>query len=240
MNRVWLEFDDPELLGRACAAHLGRVARTVLERQAVFTLALSGGRSPLPLFRSLSNPGLFPTVCWQRTHLFFADERMVPPDHAHSNFASVKAGLLDHISLPPGNVHRMAGEQSPETAAREYEEILRAVCFPGKNGLPRLDLIVLGMGGDGHTASIFPGMPLPSGFSVATPVPPPDASPAVARLTLTPAMLDAAGEIVFLVQGRDKHPHMHRLRTHTPDIPAARVTARPQSWYICPPFSIIN
>lgn len=241
MTPAWLQFDDPDLLGRACASHLGRAARQAVAARRMFTLALSGGRSPLPLFRALGDPGLFPPRLWAATHLFFADERQVPPDHPDSNHRLVREHLLELIPLPIGNVHRLPGELPPEQAARIGEKELRTHCPLSRAGLPVLDLIVLGMGADGHTASLFPGSTPPDGYAAVAPVPPPTtAVPAVARLTLTPATLDAAREIVFLVQGADKHPLLDAIRAGDTSRPAGRVATRPQSWYVTPPLSFTS
>ncbi len=235
MKRVWLEFTDPGLLGRAAASHVGRLARSVLEDAPIFRLALSGGASPLGMFRHLTAPDIFPARFWKRTHIFFVDERLVPPDHPDSNFGSVARHLLDCAPIPAQNIHRMLGELPPNEAARAYAADL-ARSF-GQSNAPIFDLIVLGMGADGHTASLFPDAPSPDPrHPVVTPVPTPRLSPHVPRLTLTPAVLNAARQILFVIQGTDKHPALRAIRAGNPSLPAAQVDARRQSWYICPPL----
>lgn len=235
MTRLWLEFTDPDLLGRASAAHVGRIARRILDQAPVFRLALSGGSSPLGMFRHLTEPAIFPSELWSRTQVFFADERLVPPNHADSNFASASHHLLDRVPIPSRNIHRMPGELPPEDAALTYTRDL-ARSF-GQNGVPVFDLIVLGMGADGHTASLFPGAELPGGrHLVVAPVSAPSMPPRLPRLTLTPAVLDAARRILFVILGADKHAALRAIRDMASDVPAAKVDARSQSWYICPPL----
>ena len=235
MNRVWLQFSDDESFGRATASHVGRTARNVLGQAPVFRLALSGGKSPLPFFRALTDPGLFPAKFWARTEIFFADERMVPPDHPDSNFGSVLKHLLRHVPVPAGNIHRMRGELSPEEAAREYADTIRRSVGNLHGDTPALDLVILGMGADGHTASLFPGYAPPAEHPLVAPVPPPTANPTIARLTLTQRTLGAAREVLVLVLGEDKHPALRAIATGS-DLPAGRIDVRPQHWYLCPPF----
>ncbi len=235
MTRVWLEFTDADSMGRAAASHVGRIARHVLERAPLFRLALSGGTSPLGMFRHLTASAIFPPRLWERTHIFFADERLVPPYHADSNFGAVARHLLEHVPIPPMNVHRMPGELPSDEARKAYAADL-ARSFD-TDGIPVFDLIILGMGADGHTASLFPGSPAraPRHFLV-TSVPAPDQHPRVARLTLTQPVLGAAARVFFLIQGADKHPALRTIRAGTIDLPAALVDARRQSWYTCPPL----
>lgn len=234
MSGAWLEFPDQESYGRALASHAGRLARQTLAREQFFRLALSGGSSPLPFFRHLADPGLFSGALWARTHVFFVDERMVPAVHPDSNFGSAQRHLLSRVPLPQAHVHRMRGELTPEAAAADYARDLREHFRPGPEETPAFDLIALGMGTDGHTASVFPASTLPPGHSLAAPVPPPQASPRVARLTLTEQVLNAAREVIFHVLGADKHPALRLIRAGDRTRPAGRIHARRQSWYVCP------
>lgn len=232
---AWIFFTDKEQFGRAAASHAGRVARSTLGRQQYFSLALSGGSSPLPFFHHLTDPGLFATKFWERTHIFFADERMVPPEHPDSNFGSIKKHLLDRVPVPEANIHRMPGELPQAAAATSYMGTLDAFfkCRP-----PVFDLLVLGMGADGHTASLFPGTfdakNQDSQISVMPITAPEAAIPK--RLTLTLPVLNAAEEILFLVQGADKHEPLSRIRAEDRSLPAGLVQGKCQSWYVCPPI----
>ena len=240
MSEAWLEFTDPQTYGRALASHAGRLARQVLGHEPVFRLALSGGSGPLPFFRHLTYPGLFPVALWSRTHVFFVDERMVPEDHPDSNFAAAQKHLFSRVPLPQGNIHRMGGELSPETAARDYARILLDHFRLEKNETPAFDLVMLGMGADGHTASLFPASALPPEQTLVWSVPPPKALPSVARLTLTEQVLGAAREIIFHILGADKHTALRLILAGDRTLPAARIRARRQSWYICPALTDTN
>ena len=234
MTGAWLEFPDPESYGRALASHAGRLARRALACGQLFRLALSGGSSPLPFFRHLADPSLFPAALWSRTHVFFVDERMVPADHAHSNFGSAQHNLLSRVPLPQENIHRMRGELTPEAAASDYAQTLLEHFRPGPEAPPAFDLVALGMGADGHTASLFPASALPPRHMLTAAVPPPQAIPQVARLTLTPRVLNAAREVIFHILGADKHPALRMIRAGDLSLPAAGIHAQRQSWYVCP------
>jgi len=238
--RTWLQFSDEQSFGRAGASHVGRLARRTLAARPVFRLALSGGNSPLPLFRGLTDPTLFPAQLWLRTHVFFVDERMVAPDHPDSNFGSVTTHLLNRVPIPAVNIHRMRGELPPEQEAREYARQLVRHFGCGPAEIPTFDLIVLGMGADGHTASLFPGTELSPVHPLVAPVPPPRAKPHVARLTLTPQILNAAREILFMISGADKHSMLRAIRSGDRTLPASRIDVRPQSWYLYPALTDNN
>lgn len=234
--RTWLQFAGEASFGRAAASHVGRLARRALADGPVFRLALSGGRSPQPLFDGLADPGLFPASLWARTHIFFADERMVPLDHPDSNFGSAARHLLNHVPVSGANVHPVPVHLPLETAATRYAQTLTENCGGLSGQIPILDLVVLGMGADGHTASLFPGARLPGNHPLVAPVPAPSAAPSVPRLTLTPAVLNSAREILFLILGADKHPALLAMGDGDDSLPAARIDVCPQSWYICPPI----
>ena len=136
------------------------LARQAIARSGRFTVALSGGSTPKVLYSLLASPEYRERIDWLHVHLFWGDERCVPPDHPESNYRMVQEALLSKIQIPPENIHRMAGEKDPQTAAVEYEQELRDF-FQTKDAAPRFDLILLGLGEDGHTASLFPGTPAP-------------------------------------------------------------------------------
>jgi 6-phosphogluconolactonase len=151
-------------------------------------IALAGGSTPRPAYEQAA--ALQPD--WSATDVFFGDERCVPPEDPRSNYRMVRAALLERLERTPGAVHRIRGEAEPERAAYEYDGIVR--------GMP-LDVVLLGVGPDGHTASLFPNSPvLEERDRLAVAVPAAD----VARVTLTPPALEAAGLVVFLAVGADK------------------------------------
>jgi 6-phosphogluconolactonase len=159
---------------------------------------LAGGSTPKATYEVLARD-YADGVDWSNVHVFFGDERAVPPDHEDSNYGMARDTLLDRV--PIGSVHRMQGELPPDEAAEAYEQELRD--FFGSDDLPRFDLILLGMGSDGHTASLFPetsALEVHDRWVVANPVLKLDTT----RITLTVPVLDAARAVYFLVAGEDK------------------------------------
>jgi len=166
-----------------------------------FSVAVSGGSTPRPLFQLLATEEFRTRIDWERVHFFWADERCVPPDHPDSNFKAAYDLLLAKLPLPAANIHRIPGELAPLEAARAYERDLRGF-FAGEH-VPVFDLILLGVGEDGHTASLFPGK---EGIGEKE-------RSAVAvyveklhshRVTLTLPVLNSARRVVFLVAGGEK------------------------------------
>jgi 6-phosphogluconolactonase len=168
-----------------------------------FTVALSGGSTPKSLYTLLASPGYKEGLPWQSIHLFWGDERCVPPDHPESNFRMVKEALLSKVDIPADNIHRMAGEKTPELAAAEYEETLKRFFRLSNGALPRFDLILLGIGEDGHTASLFPASDALSETKHLVVAPYVEKLGAY-RLTLTLPVLNHGAAIVFLVAGENK------------------------------------
>ena len=193
-------FPDTLSLARAAAAIVAAAAAEAIAAAGRCSLALSGGTTPRLLFHCLGSE-YRDTISWQRVHLFWADERVVPPDHEQSNFGMVNAELLRKIAIPPGNIHRIRGELLPQAAATAYEMDLES--YFGKAVLPRFDLILLGVGEDGHTASLFPGS---DALAEKQRLTVPALSPVAPhwRITLTLPVLNNAARIVFLVSGPAK------------------------------------
>lgn len=131
-----------------------QIGQEALAKHGRFSMALSGGSTPQPIYQKLAEPDFANSLDWSNVHIFWSDERAVPPDHPDSNYRMAQEDLLDRVPIPKANIHRMRGEIEPLRAAVDYEEELREF-FP----LPKntFDLVLLGMGGDGHTASLFPG-----------------------------------------------------------------------------------
>jgi len=190
-----------------------------------FTLALSGGRTPNGLYEALAaapGPGRAP-LDWRRIHLFWGDERCVPPDHPDSNYGTAMKAFAG-APLPPPNVHRIVGESDPpEAGAAAYEALLRSTFALGETAVPELDLVLLGLGADGHTASLFPGTPALAEtrrLVVAQWV----ESVGAHRVTLTYPVLNAARSVVFLVTGAEKAEMARRLVwERDASLPSARV-----------------
>lgn len=219
--RVYADADD---LARAARAEVLRRGRDLIERRGRFVLALSGGSTPRLLYRLLEPADLD----WSRVVLVFGDERCVPPDHPDSNYRMVREALLERVPVPAANVHRVRGELGAAEAAKAYEAELRSAFAlgPVETGeLPPLDLVLLGVGTDGHVASLFPGTAaLEERRRIAAPGRSPG-SPADDRVTLTLPVLDAATAAAVLVAGEGKAEIVERLLGKAPDadLPAARV-----------------
>jgi len=202
---TWLA--SPEALARAVAAALTEHLEAQLASRPMFTLALSGGRIAGPLYDALvaaerARPR--PLLAAPGVHFFFADERCVPPDHPESNFALARSRLFAPLDLPPARVHRLRGEADPAQAAAEAEQELRSLTATPAGDLPRLDLVWLGLGEDGHVASLFPGAPASVTESRAVYLPVTGPKPPPQRLTLTYAALAAARAVWVLVSGPGK------------------------------------
>lgn len=215
---------DNNALTRAAADFFVTEAQAALRANRHFTVALSGGSTPRALYQLLAETPL----AWEAIHLFWGDERCVPPDHADSNYRMTAESLLRRIAIPPENVHRIEGELPPEEAALRYEDELRKFF----DGVPRFDLILLGLGEDGHTASLFPDSPALHErtrwvVAVSHTTPPP---PLVPRVTLTLPVINAARQVVFLVSGAGKAKRLAEVLhvpTPSPLLPASMV--RPDS-----------
>jgi len=178
----------PATAAGLAAQHFARAARESVRERGSFSAALSGGSTPGLMYTALREL----EVPWEGVHLYFSDERAVGPDDEQSNYRAARLGLLDHVPVPPGQVHRLEGERDPATAAAEYARLLPE----------RLDLVLLGMGDDGHTASLFPDTEglTAGGRVIANWVPKLESW----RLTFTFAEINAARERWLLVTGANK------------------------------------
>lgn len=206
----------PDDLSEAAATILAADIAEVVAARGRCRVALAGGGTPVPVYQRLAQPPLSSQVPWASVDLFFGDERVVRPDDPASNYLMVKGSLLDHISIPPGNVHRIHTERPAEEAARAYADVL---------GDQPLDIAILGMGGDGHTASLFPDTPeLGNGERVRvthSPEPPP------VRISLGLDVFTQAHTVYFLVTGAAKAARLaeikRQIESGAPVLPAARV-----------------
>ncbi len=203
---------DAEVLASDVARHFGELARAAISGHSRFSVALSGGNSPVATFRAIAN-GAAGAFDWGKVQVFWCDERCVPPDHAESNYGAARRLLLDHVPLPAANVHRMEGEREPAVAADLYEETLRQF-FAGTAGVaPQFDLALLGLGMDGHTASLFPEAIVPVVLARENhgrwALPVHLSSRESWRITLTPPVINAARHIAFIATGGDKAAVVH-------------------------------
>jgi 6-phosphogluconolactonase len=177
------------------------VAKLAIEEKDVFTVALSGGNTPLGLFKLLAEKPYRENVNREKTHFFWSDERCVPPSDAQSNFRLANESFIKKINPPEKNIHRIKGESCPGSAD-EYEAEIRMFFKLGCGELPAFDLMLLGMGADGHTASIFPASPALKSRKITAAVSAPDNRSD--RVTLTAAVINNSKNIIFLVTGADK------------------------------------
>jgi 6-phosphogluconolactonase len=212
-------FSDRGELMRAAAERVTSLAERAIANRGEFAWALAGGKTPEELYQLLASAPYAARIDWTRVHFFWSDERCVPADHPDSNYRMARESLLDRVRPPAAHVHRMQGELPPLLEASRYERELAEVgpanvtAGSPSSALPRLDLILLGMGADGHTASLFPGTAAVSErqrWVTATRL----EGREVARLTFTLPLINAAAAVLFLVAGADKAPALARVAGH--------------------------
>ena len=205
-------------LPRVAAELVAAALRQAMQRRGQAHIALSGGSTPRALFRLLAEPSWQDKIPWSHVHVWWADERCVPPDHFESNYAAAFTLLLSHLHVV--QIHRMHGEDPhPAAAAQRYELELRQAFALGPRGRPRFDLVLLGMGADGHTASLFPHTPALRETRVLVTVGQAPVWPHQ-RLTLTLPTLNRAGSVLFLVAGADKGAALAQVFHPDPGQPA--------------------
>jgi 6-phosphogluconolactonase len=194
-------FNDLEELSRAAAnLFIEQAAQSIRERNR-FLVALNGGSTPTRLFELLATD-YHENVDWSKVHVFWGDERCVPPDDAGSSYGQARDILLSHALIPDSNIHRIKGELGPDEASKDYSLTLREFASPPLEW-PRFDLVYLGMGEDGHTASLFPGSPADISESTM-PVTAYYQDRPANRVTLTPIIFNSARMIVFMATGEKK------------------------------------
>jgi 6-phosphogluconolactonase len=200
---------------RAAAERIVSCASAAIAARGRFSWVLSGGNTPQRLYMLLATKDYASRIDWARVHFFWGDERCVPPDHPDSNYRMARESLFDVVKPPPENVHRMHGEREPAQAAEAYAAVLREF-FGLPGGVPpHFDLILLGMGDDGHTASLFPGSAAlleEERWVVANWA----EKLGTWRLTFTLPVLNAARRVAFLVAGADKAGRLAQLFSREP------------------------
>lgn len=217
-------FLDAPALARAAAAFIGQAAQRAVAARGVFGLVLAGGSTPLETYRILGQDPGFP---WAQTQVFWGDERCVPSNHPASNRGAALAALGPPQALPSDNLHPIRGQISPQEAAQDYEWRLKG--FFAAQGRPAFDLVLLGLGPDGHVASLFPGGPgLSEGSAWAIPVAASThVEPQVPRVSLSLWAINQARQVLLLVSGAGKAPAVRRLlHGDAPDLPASRLHPR--------------
>jgi 6-phosphogluconolactonase len=224
---------DVDAVAAATADRLIAAGQNAMRRRGRFTVALSGGSTPLAVCPLLVVPPRVRQLDWSRVEFLFGDERAVPPDHPDSNYRLAREALLDYLPrLRMEQVHRMHAEEPDlDTAARRYEDVLRARVAGRPGRAPAIDLIWLGMGADGHTASLFPGS---AGLGERRRWVVGNWAPSIEawRMTLTYPVLNAGREVMFVVTGAEKAAAVRAIRSGQSDLPAGRVRARRTRWIL--------
>ena len=194
-------FKDLEGLSRAAAELFVEQAATSIAERNQFLATLNGGSTPNRLFQLLATE-YREQVEWTKVHVFWGDERCVPPDDPGSSYGQAREILLSHVPIPDTNIHRIKGELDPASASEDYSRVLKEFVTPPL-AWPRFDLVYLGMGEDGHTASLFPGSPMEI-YEPAIPVTAQYQDRPANRVTLTPAVFNTAHLIAFMATGEKK------------------------------------
>jgi 6-phosphogluconolactonase len=196
---IWL-YDDYAALSEAAAGIFVQQVRQAAQTKGWFSVALAGGHTPHRTYQLLAQPRHRDRIPWGQIHIFWGDERCVPPDDPRSNARMARQALLSHVTIPPSQIHPIPCSRSPQVAAEQYEGVLQA--FFGDQP-PRFDLVFLGLGENGHTASLFPGTPVlaeQERWVAAVHV----AEQDMDRVTLTAPLINQAAVVVFLVSGANK------------------------------------
>jgi 6-phosphogluconolactonase len=232
-------FEVREEMDARAAGLVSEAAAAAVAGRGVFHLVLAGGSTHLSLYSLLASPPWRELLPWSATHLYWSDERCVPPDDPASNYRAAREALLDRIGMPPAQVHRIPAEEGPGIGAARYEATLRAL-FP-RLPFPPFDLVLLGVGSDGHTASLFFGdEALREKDLWVAPVAREWGSPLLTRVTLTLPALCAARAALFLAESRGKERVLRALfagESGSPRLPAARVSPAggPARWLVLSP-----
>jgi 6-phosphogluconolactonase len=227
--RLQIHADAEAMIQAAAAAFVAR-AQAAMDAHGRFSVALAGGGTPKPLYELLATAPLRDAVDWSRVDVFFGDERCVPPDSPRSNYRMANEALLSKLPIPAANVHRLHGEDDPAQAALAYEQVLRAAF---RREQPRFDLIVLGIGDNGHTASLFPGCAClrERGHAVCAQY---VESQHEWRLTFTLPLINAAAAVWLLAEGAGKAEALSQVRDGPwqPDVLPTQYVAPTQGDYV--------
>lgn len=208
-------YENAVLSASAIADFILKSSKDQQQNSKYLNIAVSGGNTPKYLFSILSNEDYRTTIAWDYIRFFWVDERCVGPTHPESNFGMTFKSLLHLDYINKDNIYRMMGENNPESEAARYSELLNKI-LPVKNGFPVFDLILLGLGDDGHTASIFPDnlSLLVSDKTVAVATHPTSGQQ---RITLTGKTINNANEVVFLINGKNKASIVSAIINQTPE-----------------------
>ncbi|GAC1443410.1 MAG: 6-phosphogluconolactonase [Chloroflexota bacterium] len=218
-------FDDLGALSEAAARLVTVKGREAIEERGQFVLALAGGSTPRRLYGLLATDAWRQTIQWERWQFFISDERVVPMTDAASNFGMAQHELFSHVSVSTKQQHPAPTQLgAADAVAKGYEEEIRSFFSIPDDSIPRFDLILLGMGSDGHTASLFPGKPALNETSrLIVPSPPGILPPPVDRITFSFPLINAARTVLFLVAGEDKAVPLKGVQAGDRNVVASRV-----------------
>jgi 6-phosphogluconolactonase len=208
MNSVHV-FSDSNAMAEEISRCWMEQAIQTKNDQRVFSVVLSGGNTAPILYKKLAAPELRNHICWNFVHIFFSDERCVPPDNSESNYKNISDHLLNHLSIPEANIHRMRGEENPEKESLRYAKDIQAHLALRKGDINFFDWVFLGIGEDGHTASLFPNETIISSTKLCETARHPDTGQT--RITMTPAAITKSARITYHVVGENKSEIIHEL-----------------------------
>lgn len=225
-------LEDQQALYVRAAEEIAHFVGESISVSGEFTVALAGGSTPAEVYELLATRFRL-SVDWKEMQFFWGDERCVPPDDEASNYGMAARSMLDRIDLRPDQIHRIRGEDSPEAAARAYEEEIRSVFSLGEDEFPRFDLVMLGMGENAHTASLFPNSPAiheQRRLAVVTEGIPPHAT----RISITPGVINHAARVLFVVSGAGKAEAVKAVLEgpHDPDRYPAQIVQPEDAEYL--------
>lgn len=225
MNAKIKIFPQPEKLAEAVALELQKASKQAKRAGRGFNLVLAGGSTPRAVYEYFARTEFKNSIPWDAIHFFWGDERCVPPGHEDSNYRMARQALLDPLAIHPENIHRIQGENDSGKEASRYAQEIKRHCQVASGEMPRFDWILLGLGTDGHTASLFPGVePVkdPSGICAVAVHP----QSGQKRITLTPRVLNHAKRVSFIVTGKSKAQVVAEILNQSPqscNYPAAQV-----------------
>lgn len=214
-------FDNPSQLYQKAAEQIVTIGRGAIAKKGQFALALSGGSTPAGVYAVIAQ-SFKDQLDWQKVHLFWGDERCVVATHPESNYRMAHENLISKVSIPSGNVHRVASEEDPLLAAQQYEDDMRDFFGVYGSGFPEFDLILLGLGDDGHTASLFPeseGLHESERWVCDNFV----KKLKTHRVTITFPLINHAANVMFIVSGSSKASICHQILEEKKDYPAQKV-----------------
>ncbi len=227
-------FAEKSRCCQALAEEIVQVSTATLQHNPYFSIVLSGGSTPRSLYDMLATAEWQNRIAWERAHIFFGDERCVPKEHQDSNYRMAKEALLDFLPTPPSQIHRIHGENDPVEEAARYEKVVTSTLGMISPAQPAFDFTLLGLGDDGHTASLFPGSSALDSTMVVTAAPAPrEMTPKVARISLTLNGIGMSRNICFLVHGETKEQIVCEIiEDGNTAYPATRVLQFNPSWYL--------